>query len=67
MWSASYPPRDITDAGCLWAATACDIVQEQVTSSACGSVVVDSVHPEPLETMALPKASDDGSGKALAA
>lgn len=70
-WLASghvgrFIPRDIKDAGWLWAATACDVVQEQIASSACGSVV-DSVYPEPLETMVLPKMSDEESAKVLAA
>lgn len=70
-WLASghvgrFIPRDIKNAGWLWAATACDVVQEQIASSACGSVV-DSVYPEPLETIVLPKMSDEESGKVLAA
>lgn len=70
-WLASghvgrFTPRNIKDAGWLWAATACDVVQEQIASSACGSVV-DSVYPETLETMVLPKMSDDESSKVLAA
>ena len=70
-WLASghvgrFIPRDIKDAGWLWAATACDVVQEQIASSACGSVV-DSVYPEPLETMVLPKMSDEESAKVLTA
>lgn len=68
-WLASghvgrFIPRDIKDAGWLWAATACDVVQEQIASSACGSVV-DSVYPELLETMVLPKINDDESRKAF--
>ena len=70
-WLASghvgrFIPRNIKDAGWLWAATACDVVQEQIASSACGSVG-DSVYPEPLETMVLPKMNDEESGKVLAA
>ena len=64
-WLASghvgrFIPRDIKDAGWIWAATACDVVQEQIASSACGSVV-DSVYPEPLETVLLPTMSDKES------
>lgn len=70
-WLASghvgrFIPHDIKDAGWLWAATACDVVQEQIASSACGSVV-DSVYPEPLGTMVLPRMSDEESRQVLEA
>lgn len=70
-WLASghvgrFVPHDIKDAGWLWAATVCDVVQEQIASSACGSVV-DSVYPEPLETMVLPTMSDEESKRVLEA
>lgn len=70
-WLASghvgrFIPRDTKDAGWLWAATACDVVQEQISSSACGSVV-DSVYPEPLETMVLPTMTEDESRQVLEA
>ena len=57
-----FIPRDITDAGWLWVATACKVAQEQVASSSRGSVV-DSIHPDPPETIVLLKVSDDESGK----
>ena len=70
-WLASghvgrFIPRDIQDAGWLWAATACDVVQEQISTSACGSVV-DSVYPEPLESMVLPTVTKEESQRVLEA
>lgn len=68
-WLASghvgrFVPRDIKDAGWIWAAVACDVVQEQIAASACGSVV-DSVYPELLETVILPKMTRDESSNVL--
>lgn len=64
-WLASghvgrFIPRSMKDAGRLWLATASNVVQEQIAASACGSVV-DSVYPETLETVVLPKISGDES------
>lgn len=70
-WLASghvgrFTPLDIKDAGWLWAATACDVVQEQIATSACGSVV-DSVYPEPLESLVLPTIANEDSQRVLEA
>lgn len=64
-WFASghvgrFSPRDVKDAGWLWAATASDVVQTQISALACGSVV-DSLYEDPLMGVMLPRVEGDES------